>query len=67
MEFLQYIHKNNHNNKTKAAGFFYYYILQILVDADDDDEFIYKKFNELKKLVVNPFISEIMAQITDCP
>ena len=62
LEFLQYIHKNNHNNKTKAAGFFYYYILQILVDADDDDEFMYKKFNELKKLVVNPFMSEIMAQ-----
>jgi hypothetical protein len=44
-----------------VAGFFYYYILQILVDANDDDEFIYKKFNELKKLVVNPFMSETMA------
>jgi hypothetical protein len=62
LEFLQYIYKNNHNNKTNAAGFFYYYILQILVDADDDDdEFIYKKFNELKKLVINPFMSETIA------
>jgi len=63
LKFLQYIYKNNHNNKTKAAGFFYYYILQILVDADDDDdEFIYKKFNELKKLIVNPFMSETMSE-----
>jgi len=63
LEFLQYVHDNKYNNKTTAAGFFYYYILQILVDAaDDDDEFTYKKFNELKKLIVNPFMSETMAQ-----
>lgn len=62
LEFLQYIYANKYNNKTKAAGFFYHYILQILVDADDDDyEFIYKKFNELKKLVISPFMSETIA------
>lgn len=63
LEFLQYVYDNKYNNKTKAAGFFYYYILQILVDEDDDDdEFNYKKFNELKKLVVNSFMSETMVE-----
>ena len=62
LDFLEYVYNNNYNKKTLAAGFFYYYILQILVDdGDDDDEFIYKKFNELKKLVVNPFMSETIA------
>jgi hypothetical protein len=59
LDFLQYVHENKYNKKTGAAVFFYHYILQIFVD--DDNEFIYKKFNELKKLVVNPFMSEKMA------
>jgi hypothetical protein len=63
LEFLQYVYDNKYNKKTVAAGFFYQYIFQIFVDeCDDDDEFTYKKFNELKKLVVNPFMSETMLQ-----
>jgi hypothetical protein len=59
LDFLQYVFNNNYNKKTVVAGFFYQYILQIFLDIDDDDdEFIYKKFNELKKLVVNPFMTE---------
>ena len=62
LEFLQYIHANKYNKKSVAAGFIYHYILQIFVDdRDDDDEFIHKKFNELKKLVINPFMSETIA------
>ena len=63
LDFLQYVYNNNYNKKTIVAGFFYQYILQIFVNSDyDDDDFIYKKFNELKKLVVNPFMSETMSQ-----
>jgi hypothetical protein len=63
MDFLQYVYNNNYNKKTLAAGFFYQYILQMFVNSGkDDDNFIHKKFNELKKLVINPFMSETMSQ-----
>lgn len=64
LDFLQYVHKNKYNKKTLAAGFFYQYILQIF-NIDNklaSNTFIHKKFNELKKLVVNPFMSETMSQ-----
>jgi hypothetical protein len=59
MDFLQYVYNNNYNKKTLADGFFYQYILQIFVD--DTNTFIHKKFSELKKLIINPFMSEKMA------
>jgi hypothetical protein len=59
MDFLQYVYNNNYNKKTEAAIFFYQYILQIFVDHSNT--FIHKKFNELKKLIINPFMSEKMA------
>jgi hypothetical protein len=62
LDFLQYIYDNKCIDKTKAAVFFYNYILQLFVEEDDAYDFIYKKFNELKKLVVNPFMSNTMVE-----
>jgi hypothetical protein len=58
------VHENKYNKKTLAAGFFYQYILQIfnIENKLATNTFIHKKFNELKKLVVNPFMSETMSQ-----
>jgi hypothetical protein len=59
MDFLQHVYNNKYNNKTAAAGFFYQYIVQIFVEPPNT--FISKKFSELKKLVINPFMSEKIA------